>query len=210
MSFRITAATGADAAAVNELRLSEYAGAKGFEVKPPGIEWNRSDDQALVLVAWEGEMAVGTLRMELIEDRALAEAKIECPWDFEVPFAAPIAVLGKMAVLKSHRKSGLNEALRWHALRIAKAWGAKIVSGTMVAASPRKAVMTEMGYVFFEHPEGWTSPFYKSKDPVLVVCLEESKIGRAMGVCQELAGATLELFGWKGPLPERRLVEVMR
>jgi hypothetical protein len=210
MHKRLTVATGNEAEAINTLRTSEYTGTKGFAVQPPGILWNRSDDQALVLAAWEGDQAVGTLRMELIEDRALAEAKIECPWEFEVPFQGPVAVLGKMAVLRSHRKSGLNELLRWHALRVAQLWGAKIVSGTMVAASPRKAVMTEMGYRFFEHPEGWTSPFYKSSDPVLVVCLEADKIPQAMEVCQRLAGDTVAEFPWEGEIPERRLVEVMR
>lgn len=206
----LSVATAQDAEAVNSLRTAEYAGSRGFDVLPPGILWNRSDDQALVLVAWDGPEAVGTLRMELIEDRALAEAKIECPWEFEVPFQAPIAVLGKMAVQKALRKSGLNELLRYHALRIGKEWGARLVSGTMVAASPRKQVMSQMGYRFFSHPEGWTSPFYKSSDPVLVVCLEAGELDQAMQVCLGLAGETAQQFPWQGEIPARRLVEVMR
>ena len=205
---KITIATQSDIEAVNELRLAMYKNTKGFDAKPPAITWNRSDDQAVVLVAWEEDKAIGTLRLDLLKDREMVEYRLECPWDFEVPYQAPVALLGKMAVLKEHRKSGLNQSLRYHALRIAKEWGAAMASGTMVAASPRKPTMVRMGYTFFDHPVGWTSPFYKNNEPVLVVCLLREKFDQCMDVCLERCAENLKEFPFEGELPEPRFTEV--
>lgn len=204
MNKRILIATPEDVEAVNQLRLSLYQNTKGFDAQPPAILWNRSDDQACVLVAYEGERAVGTLRLDLLNDREMVEYRLECPWDFEVPYQQPVALLGKMAVVKEYRKSGLNQNLRYQALRIAKEWGAAMASGTMVAASPRKDSMTRMGYVFFQHPVGWTSPYYKNNEPVLVVCLLREKFDQAMEVCLEKCSQSLAEFPFEGELPEPR------
>lgn len=206
----VTIATQADIDAVNELRLSMYKNTKGFDALPPAIKWNRSDDQAVVFVAWDNGKAVGTLRLDLLKDREMVEYRLECPWDFEVPYVQPVALLGKMAVLKPYRRIGLNQNLRYQSLRIAREWGAEMASGTMVAASPRKPTMTRMGYQFFDHPVGWTSPYYKNNDPVLVVCLLRDKFQQAMDVCLEKCTENLKDFPFHGEIPEPRFTEVRK
>lgn len=210
MSQRISWIEGGDAERVNALRLGEYAGTRGFAVQPPGILWNRSDDQATILGAWDGDELVSTMRVELIADPALVEAKLECPWDFALPLALPVVILGKLATRKPYRAGGLNTALRWWALTFAREWGAGLVLGTFVKGSPRQAAMAEMGYEFFEHAHGWTSPHYKSTDPVLVCALAlEAHGDLALDVCARQAAGALAAWPWAGPRPARRLVEVV-
>lgn len=207
---RITVVDRSQRARIDALRLAEYAGSRGFAVKAPGILWNRSDDEATILAAWDGDELVATLRVELIEDRALVEAKLECPWDFEAPLGLPAVLLGKMATKREYRKSGLNWALRAAAFELADAWGAKHLVGTFVKGSPRQAQMAEMGYDFFEHPTGWCTTNYRSEDPVLVCALDwPAHRDQAMARCRELAGEALADFPWHGPRPDRRLVTVV-
>jgi GNAT superfamily N-acetyltransferase len=211
MSRRITAVDRRHAAGIDALRLGEYAGSRGFTVQPPGILWNRSDDQATVLAAWDGDEIVATLRAELIEDAALIEAKLECPWDFPQPLERPAVVLGKMATRKAYRRSGLNWALRAAAFELVAAWGARQVLGTFVQGSPRQAPLAEMGYRFFPHPSGWGSPHYRSQEPVLVCMLDWAAHGeQALAHSRALAGPALAEYPWEGPRPDARLVTVLR
>jgi hypothetical protein len=122
----------------------------------------------------------------------------------------PALVLGKMATRRPYRKTGLNAVLRLYALELAREWGVKHVLGTLVAGSPRRAAMEQMGYRFYEHPIGWTSANYRSIDPVLVCALDMAREGqRAIAHCRELAGAELAAYPWEGPRPTCRLVSVV-
>lgn len=207
---RIALADRGAADRVDALRLAEYATSRGFAVAPPGILWNRSDDQAAVLVAWDGDEAVATLRAELIADRSLVETKLECPWAFPYELDLPAVVLGKMATRKAYRGSGLNWALRAAAFELVEHWGARHVLGTFVAGSPRQAAMAELGYAFFEHPCGWNSPNYKSLEPVRVCALDWRRHrATAMARCRALAGDALHQFPFDGPRPAARLVSVV-
>lgn len=207
---RITVVDGSQRERIDALRLAEYAGSRGFAVKPPGILWNRSDDEATILAAWDGDEIVSTLRVELIEDRALVEAKLECPWDFATPLGLPAVLLGKMATKREYRKSGLNWALRVAAFELIEAWGGRHVVGTFVKGSPRQPQMAAMGYEFFEHPTGWCTTNYRSDDPVLVCALDwTANRDRALAECRVLAGETLAAYPWHGPRPERRVVTVV-
>lgn len=196
---------------VNALRLEEYAQAKGFTVQPPGILWNRSDDQSIVLGAWADDQLVSTLRLEVIESRDLVEAKIECPWSFPVALRLPAMILSKMATRKAFRRSGINDALRLQALGLARDWGLEMVLGTMVAGSPRRAAMEAMGYQFFTNEMGWQTTNYQSHQDVVVAALDLKAHGdQALGVCRALAGDALSTFAWQGPAPTRRVVHVVR
>lgn len=196
---------------VDALRLGEYAHAHGFTVQPPGILWNASDDAAAVLVAWDGDEAVATLRAALVTDAAGVERTLECPWDFPYALDLPVVVLGKMATRKAYRKTGLNWALRAAAFEVVAAWGAKHVLGTMVAGSPRQAAMEDLGYAFFDHPLGWGSPFYRSQAPVMVCALDWARHGdHAMARCRALAGAEFDAYPFVGPRTPSPLLAAAR
>lgn len=196
---------------VDALRLAEYADAKGFSVQPPGILWNRSDDQAIILGAWDGDDLVATLRLEVIESQALVEAKLECPWTFPVALRLPVMILSKMATRKAYRRSGLNNALRLHALTLARDWDLELVLGTMVAGSPRREAMTAMGYRFFANDLGWQTTNYQSHQAVVVAALDLKTHGpQALTACRESAGDAVTTFAWRGDRPERRVVHVVR
>lgn len=208
---RISLLDGSHADLVNTLRLSQYANAKGFTVKPPGIVWNRSDDQSIILGAWEGDTLVSTLRVEVIETPELVAAKLEGPWAFDMPQRFPAMVLSKMATLKSHRGTGLNEALRHHALTLAHEWQVPHVLGTFIAGSPRQAAMATMGYQFATNLLGWHTSNYQSEQPVLICLLDMAQHGEtALEVCRSLAGEALETYTWDGPRPAMQFVTVVR
>ena len=186
---------------VDALRLGEYARSRGFTVKDAGITWNASDDAAAVLVAWDGDEAVATLRAELVTSAEVMAEKLECPWRFPHALDYPVVILGKMATRKAYRQGGLNWALRAAAFEVVEAWGARHVLGTMVAGSPRQAAMEELGYAFFDHPLGWTSPNYRSEAPVVVCALDWRRHGaRAAARCRALAGEDFAAFPFTGPV----------
>lgn len=202
---------GGMAEAVNALRLAEYSKAAGFEVKPPGVLWNRSDDQSTVIGAWsEGEL-LATLRLELVDSMELVERKMECPWSFPIALRLPVMVLSKMATRSSCRGQGLNALLRYWALELARGWEIQQVIGTFVSGSPRERSMREMGYEFFTNERGWFAGDYKSTSPVLVCVLDMSRNGQqAIDVCRRIAGRSLAEYPWAGARPEKRLVQVVK
>lgn len=196
-----------DSEIVNQLRVKEYHRAKGFNVTPAGIEWNRSDDESIVLGAFIGEELVSTMRMEIIEDLKLLEEKLECPWEFSFELKLPVMILSKASTLNSYRSYGFNTLLRKYCLELAQKWKINYVVGTFIKNSPRTLSMMKMGYQFIENQKGWTSPHYISYEAVLVAALDVEKgIEQALSVTNELMGPELSGFVWSGNRPEIKTV----
>lgn len=196
-----------DSEIVNQLRVKEYHRAKGFNVTPAGIEWNRSDDESIVLGAFIGEELVSTMRMEIVEDLNLLEKKLECPWGFSFELKLPVMILSKASTLNSYRSYGFNTLLRKYCLELAQKWKVHYVVGTFIKNSPRTFSMSKMGYQFVENKQGWTSPNYSSYEPVLVAALDVKKdIDLALNVTNELMGPELSGFLWSGNQPSFKIV----
>jgi len=192
---------------VNQLRVKEYHRAKGFSVNPAGIEWNRSDEESIVLGAFIGGELVSTMRMEIVEDLNLLERKLECPWEFSFELKFPVMILSKASTLNSYRSYGFNTLLRKYCLEIAQKWKVHYVVGTFIKNSPRTLSMKKMGYQFVENKQGWTSPHYCSHESVLVAALDVKKdIGLALDVTNELIGPELSGFFWDGVQPSFKIV----
>jgi hypothetical protein len=211
METTIAVLSNQHAEAVNGLRLAAYGAAPGFTVQPPGILWNRSDDQSTILGAFADAALVATLRLEVVQDMALVERKLECPWSFPEPLELPVMVLSKMATSRAHQGHGLNALLRWWALSLAREWSLAQVIGTFVSGSPRERTMREMGYRFWVNADGWHAGDYHSTAPVLVCLLDMRTHGeQALAVCARTAGETHARSRWTGPRPERKIVEVVK
>ncbi len=195
---------------VTALRISEYQRARGLQVAPAGISWNRSDDESIVLGAFDGNKLVSTMRMEIIEDQTLLEKKLECPWNFEVPLRLPVMILSKASTHSDYRNLGLNALLRKRCLELAKEWKVHLVVGTFIKDSPRANSMKTMGYRFLENKLGWTSPHYRSLEPVVVAALDVAKdIDRAIEVTQLLIDVNLQNYQWGGTDPEFKIVRTI-
>lgn len=207
----LTVVDGAHAEAINALRRAEYGDAPGFKVDAPGILWNRSDDQCTVLAAFDGGELISTMRIELVDNQELVERKMECPWSFPVALRYPVMILSKAATRKSHRAAGLNALMRFWALRFGCEWQVKQVIGTFVSGSPREKSMRQMGYQFFVNEQGWFKGDYHSENPVLVALLDLETDGeQAVRVCGEIAKDAVEAYPWKGSLPGRKFVQVVK
>lgn len=205
MKKRIEILSRKDASALNNLRRAGYASAKGFTVSPEGLNWNQSDDDSLVLGAFDGSLLVSTMRLELIDSHDMLSKKLECEWSFPKTIKFPVALLSRAATLESHRALGFNALLRYHCLRAAIQMGATAMVGTFVTNSPRVKSMIEMGYELFEQAKGWTSPSFSSQGAVSVAYLDllhEKTIQKALGICCQKARKSLEEYPMTG-LPKK-------
>lgn len=207
----IRALTRTSASAVNDLRRAEYAKASGFRVADSGILWNASDDQSIVLGAFEDEQLIATMRMEVIEDLDIVEKKIECPWNFDLPLRFPVMILSRAATATSHRGTGINTLMRLHALKIAKSMGVQFALGTFIADSPRARTLERMGYRFFENKLGWNRHDYKSEKTVIVAALDlEAEFEKAAEECRRLTNEIVDTYQWIAELPHNGRVTLVR
>jgi hypothetical protein len=199
-----------EAELVSALRIKEYSKASGFHTSNEAIEWNRSDDQCVILGIRECGELVSTMRVELVDSQSMLETKLECPWEYgEITY--PAMILSKAATSSSHRGRGLNTALRYWSLVLSQKWGVRYVVGTFVADSPRQNLMSRMGYEFYENPLGWFAHDYRSTRKVLVAKLDLQVEGRrAREVTSNEVGISTGEFPWVGNWPDIRIVNVVK
>ncbi len=192
---------------VEDLRRQEYARASGFAVDLTTLGWKSSDDESFILVAEEDGEVISTMRGEFIDDLAMLERKLECPWDFPMDLNLPVLLLSRAATTSQSRAKGLNLVLRYWFLRFAIARGAGAVVGTFVSGSPREATLKKMGYQFFENKLGWQQSTYRSLRPVQVVALDLATTAeQALSYCLEIAGESISRFKFENDFPELRFV----
>jgi hypothetical protein len=85
----------------------------------------------------------------------------------------------------SSRQRGYNTFLRLIAIEMAKHWKARSLLSDMVAKSPRRQTMLEMGYRAYPHPTGWPDMKVYQKISSMLLNLEKKgpqalKVSRAL------------------------------
>lgn len=85
----------------------------------------------------------------------------------------------------SSRQKGYNTFLRRIAIEMAKHWKAKSLLSDMVAKSPRRQTMLDMGYRAYPHPTGWPDMKVYQKISSMLLILEKKgpqalKVSRAL------------------------------
>ena len=204
--LHISLARESDKEQISKLREDEYARASGFKVNPEAVRWNRSDDQCAILAVWDGSEVISTMRIELVDNQTMLETKLECPWEFgEISY--PVMLLSKAATRLSHQGRGLNAAMRYHSLLLAKRWGVQYLVGTFVDGSPRRNTMARMGYQFFINKKGWFSSDYHSEREVIVAKLDLVTEGKHAVSMLERAGSQLI---WQGEIPKAKFVRLVK
>ena len=194
---------------IDALRMQEYALASGFQVDLSTLRWKVSDDESFVMAARKEGQIISTMRGEVIDDLALLEHKLECPWSFpKIQF--PVLLLSRAATLSPFRSLGLNLVLRYWFLRFAMERNIEFVVGTFVSGSPRENTLREMGYQFFENKLGWQQSTYRSLRPVNVVMLNLRTEGKkAMDYCLNRAPKSIDDFPYHGDFPQLRMVNTI-
>lgn len=192
---------------VDELRMQEYAMAKGYSVDLETLRWKVSDDESFVMIATCNDRVVSTMRGEIINDRSVLEKKIECPWDFDEPLKLPVLLLSRAATAKSHQSQGLNLVLRYWFLKFAEFHGIPLVVGTFVDGSPRQNTLLDMGYRFFENKLGWQQSTYRSHRRVIVAALDmNDKKSKALSYCEDRLPKRDEAYLFRQSFPEIKYV----
>lgn len=192
---------------VNELRMTEYATAKGFFVNLESLKWRESDSQSHVMAVVDEEKMVATMRGEVIDDVLLLEKKLECPW--ELPFSPKggVLLLSRASTASSHRGQGLNLLLRYWFLRFAKHHHIAYVMGTFVADSPRETTLRKMGYQFYENKLGWNQSTFRAERPVHIVALNMATDGeQALRYCEDNLHEELTRYPFNQLFPDLRYV----
>lgn len=196
---------------INQLRLEAYQNAKGFCVKPEGILWNQSDDESIILGAWDNGELVSTMRMEIIDDLCLLEKKMECPWEFDLILKFPVMVLSKGATKPSHRGLNLGLLLIKQALYYASLWGVNYLCETSIYSAKKASFLKHTGFSIFENKLGWNSVDYFSSEPVIISVLDIRKNKTsAEKIYQQKTDAISQRYKWQGPLPKPKLVTVVK
>jgi hypothetical protein len=195
---------------IDALRMQEYARASGFAVDLTTLKWRQSDSESFVMAAEAQGQLISTMRGEVIDELSLLEKKLECPWSYALPLDFPVLLLSRAATLSSHRSAGLNLVLRYWFLKLAQHHAIPFVIGTFVSGSPREQTLREMGYQFFENPQGWQQSTYRSLRPVCVVALDMRKHGQqALAYCESRVAAGIEQFQFDGGFPALRKVRTI-
>lgn len=195
---------------VERLRMQEYANAEGFTLDLHSLRWKSADDSSYVMVLERDARIVATMRGEVLKSKMLLEKKLECPWDFPIELEGPVLLLSRAATLGQQRSSGLNLALRYRFLQMAKEHQLRFVIGTFVKGSPREKSLAEMGYQMFENTLGWQRSTYRSFVPVTVAVIDMQKDGeRALAYCRKyLSPELLETPFDEMPSPLRYVEEL--
>jgi hypothetical protein len=190
---------------VERLRMREYANAEGFTLDLNSLKWKSADDTSYVMVLEREARIVATMRGEVLKSKTLLEKKLECPWEFPIELEGPVLLLSRAATLGRQRSSGLNLALRYRFLQMAKEHQLRFVIGTFVKGSPREKSLADMGYQMFENTLGWQRSTYRSFVPVTVAVIDMQKEGeRALAYCrQHLSPELLETPFDEVPSPLR-------
>lgn len=151
------------------LRSYAYKKQYGPDVDVSALHWNSWDDRFINLGVFDGENLISLLRVAHIKD-VLEYEKIML-FDFDsTALTLPVVILSRAATAEGWISSGLHSLLRLHALRIAKASGAKWVTGTFKKDTQRLQQLKDMGYEISENPVPWQS-FLKSHESTLVATL---------------------------------------
>ncbi|MEK6774880.1 MAG: hypothetical protein AABY64_13130 [Bdellovibrionota bacterium] len=192
---------------IEALRQQEYANAKGFVVDLETLKWKSSDDESFVMAAESKGQLVSTMRGEVINELAVLEKKLECPWNFPMELGMPVLLLSRAATLSSYRNVGLNLVLRYWFIRLAMAHNIHFMIGTFMSGSPRENTLQEMGYQFFENKLGWQESTYRSLGPVTVAVLNLQTDGeKALQYCLRRVPEGIKEYQFNQEFPAIRYV----
>jgi hypothetical protein len=185
----------ADREAINRLRVEEYRRAPEFTLlNEAALLWDGADAGRVVLSAWEGLSCVATMQAEVADDAAQAATIL----GVSLPPLAdvyPALVLTRAATDREYSQSGLNSALRRHALSAASALRSAI--GVVYEGAPRSNVLKRIGYELLPLTDAWTAALHPIRPGQLAV-LHGQRFPEAVRLLDESFGTVLAAFPWSG------------
>lgn len=192
----IKLASRCDGTKINSLRLSEFQRSNEFVLlKPEKLLWNHYDEEHIVLVAWDADRAVATMRAVVVRNFSEAEFCLECKVPSESAF--PAMIFNAAATAWDYRKIGLNQALRYHLLKIAKRVDIQTIFSPIYLGAPRIAFMRVLGYVFVSPEASWQDKLMPKSQRTLGI-LNHSKFNHAIALLEQQRSDIIQSFPYRG------------
>lgn len=194
----IRQASSADSAAITALRLTAYRRAPEFDVvDTSALVWGHSDEAGIVLGAWNSSGdVVSTTRGEVYQDRAAAEAGMECRWAASDTLF-PALLLGKGATSGDAARQGLHSALRYHFLMAAKDTAIGSLLGIVYEHADRTRLMQRVGYDLLEPSRFWYTDL-NPRRATLIAVLVKDRFEQAIETLRAELHHTLEEYPFTG------------
>jgi hypothetical protein len=165
--FSLITLNSTHAARVSKLRKDAYLRHYGARADLDRLNWNSNDERFLNigLIRKQDQTLISVMRL----------AYLRTPIDFykvvllehSPRFELPLVVFGRAATAEESEGRGLHGVLRWSALKLSRAAGAKACVGTLEEGSRRLQQMAEIGYEFFPNNEPWHG-YLKNEKPIVV------------------------------------------
>ena len=192
----IRQATHQDHRQINALRITEFQRSAQFTLlKPEMLLWNRFDDDAVVLSAWDGPCAVATMRAVVVHCLSEAESCVQCRVPKDV--ALPAMVFNNAATRLEYRGLGLNQLLRYYFLKIALDNRIQSLLSPMYDGAPRIRFMQALGYEFSTPLRSWQKKLSPKAIRILGV-LARAKMPHARAYIETHRREIIETYLWKG------------
>lgn len=181
---------------INALRIREFQRSAQFTlIKPEKLRWNHCDDTSVVLSAWDGAIAVATMRAVVVCDTEGAENCVQCKVPKDTHF--PAMVFNNAATHSDYRGIGLNQLLRYHFLKIALDAGIQCLLSPMYEGAPRIQFMQALGYAFTIPALSWQNKLGPKATRILG-CLARVKMPHAIDLIEAKRRDIITSYPWAG------------
>jgi hypothetical protein len=181
---------------INALRIREFQRSAQFTlIKPEKLKWNHCDDTSIVLSAWDGAIAVATMRAVVAYDTVEAENCVQCIVPKFTHF--PAMIFNNAATHLDYRGIGLNQLLRYHFLKIALDAGIQCLLSPMYEGAPRIQFMKALGYVFTIPSLSWQNKLGPKAARILGLLARE-KMSYAIDLIESQRPDIITSYPWRG------------
>ncbi|MCP4745305.1 MAG: hypothetical protein GY874_04060 [Desulfobacteraceae bacterium] len=185
-----------DKQAISDLRIKEYNLSNDFAlIKPEKLLWSKTDDENIVIAAWDNEQAVSTMRAILLKNHEVASSILECKLPDLVIY--PAIALNSVATSFEYRGIGLNQVLRYHVFQAAVGSGVGTIIGPVYAGAPRLKFMEQMGYEFIVPEKCWQNKLRPNTKRILGL-LKIEHLQNAINHIRKTRDGALKSFPWRG------------
>ncbi len=182
---------------IEVLRINEFQRSAQFTLlKPEKLFWNRNDDSAVVLAAWDGPRAVATMRAVIVDNPKEAQDCVQCIVPEDTNF--PAMVFSNAATHWDYRGMGLNQLLRFYFLQIALDNEIQSLLSPMYESAPRIRFMVELGYQFAVPKQSWQDKL-KAKTTRILGVLARPRMPRALDYIRTKRPEIIKAYPWQSP-----------
>ena len=181
---------------INALRVNEFNRSNQFTLlKPDKLLWNSCDDESVVLSAWDGTRVVATMRAVVVHNAPEASTCAQCTIPPDALF--PAVIFNSAATDLEYRGLGLNQALRYHFLKMALDSDVQALLSPMYQGAPRIRFMEALGYRFSVPQLSWQDKLNPKTTRIMGIMPQE-RMACAMQMIEMQRRDIIRTYPWHG------------